>query len=93
MDTIIQFPSTHPHDHKLAALSYYINRMIDLPTTQQAEKQECNMTHTIAQNSGFQKYIVHRLKKKLTVKKKKQEFPVTEIYIEQQNNMKWVTFA
>ena len=51
------------------------------------------MTHTIAQNSGFPKYIVHRLKRKLTVKKKKQEFPVTEIYIEQQNNMKWVTFA
>jgi hypothetical protein len=33
-------------------------------------KQECNMTHTIAQNSGFPKYIVHRLKKKLTDKRR-----------------------
>jgi len=44
--------------------------MINLPTTQQAEKEECNMTHTIAQNSEFPKYIVHRLKKKLTDKRK-----------------------
>ena len=31
--------------------------------------------------------------KKLTIKKKKQKFPVTETYIEQQNSMNWVTFT
>ena len=47
----------------------------------------------IIQNSGFPKYIVHSLKKKHTFKKKKQKFPVTETYIEQQNSMNWVTFT
>ena len=58
MGTLIHFSPNHPHDQKLAALNYYINRMIKLTITQQAEKQEWNMIRTIAQNSGFLKYIV-----------------------------------
>jgi len=36
-DITIQHTSNHPRDHKLAAFTYYINRMITLPIT---EKQK-----------------------------------------------------
>jgi len=39
MDIIIYFSFNHPYDHKLAAFRY-INRMITLPITEQARKQE-----------------------------------------------------
>jgi hypothetical protein len=35
-DMAIKFLSNHPHDHKL---TYYINRMLTLPITKQAETQ------------------------------------------------------
>jgi len=39
-DTTIQFSTNHPHDHKIAAFRYYINRMITLPITEKSEKEE-----------------------------------------------------
>jgi len=42
-DITIQFSSNHSHEHKLAAFTYYINRMLTLPITKQAEIQEWNM--------------------------------------------------
>ena len=39
-DITIQSSSNHPLDYKLAAFSYYINRMITLPITKQALEQE-----------------------------------------------------
>jgi len=39
-DITIQFSSNHPHDHKLAAFNYYINTMLTLPITKQANQQE-----------------------------------------------------
>lgn len=36
MDITIHFFSSHPHDHKLAAFKYYINRMITMPITELA---------------------------------------------------------
>ena len=38
------------------------------------------------------KIYCSQCEEKLTVKKIKQEFPVTETYTEQQNNTKWLTF-
>jgi hypothetical protein len=32
IDIAIHFSSNHPHDHKLAAFKYYINRMITMPS-------------------------------------------------------------
>ena len=62
MAILIHFSSKYSHDLKLAALSYYTNRMIYLPPTQ-AGKQEMNMICTIAQNSEFLKHIVLDWKK------------------------------
>jgi hypothetical protein len=39
-DITFQHTSNHPRDHKIAAFTYYINRMIKLPITEKAKKQE-----------------------------------------------------
>ena len=67
----IQFLSNHPHDHKLTAFTYYINRMLTLPITKQAETQEWNRILTMVQNNGFPKHIIYNLRKKLISKQKR----------------------
>jgi len=69
IDMAIHFSSNHPYDHKLAAFKYYINRMITMPITQQAEKQEWNKILKMAHNNRFAEQIVHKLRNKLTTKK------------------------
>ena len=39
-DITIQCTSNHPQDHKQAAFTFYINRMLTLPITDQAKKKE-----------------------------------------------------
>jgi len=65
MDIIIHFSSNHPHDHKLAAFRYYINRMITLPITEQARKQEWRniIIIIIAHNNGFPEPIIQIFEK------------------------------
>jgi hypothetical protein len=70
-DITIQSSSNHPLDYKLAAFSYYINRMITLPITKQALEQEWDKILTITQNSCFPKHTIYNLKKKLSVNNKK----------------------
>jgi hypothetical protein len=53
--------SNHPYDHKLAAFKYYINRMITVPITEQAVKQEWNKLFKMAHNNGIPERIVHKL--------------------------------
>jgi len=36
-DTTIHYQSNHPHEQKIAAFSYYINRMITLPITERSK--------------------------------------------------------
>jgi len=67
-DITIQFSSNNPHDHKSAAFTYYINRMLTLPITKQAVTQEWNMIFTMAQNNGFPKHIIYNRKKELISK-------------------------
>jgi len=69
IDITIHFSSSHPYSHKLAAFSYYINRMITMPISEQAVKQEWNKILTMAQNNGFPAHIMHRMKGKLMAKK------------------------
>ena len=63
MDITIHFSSNHPYDHKLAAFKYYIQRMITMPITKQAVKQECNKIIIMAHNNGFPEQIVYKTKK------------------------------
>jgi hypothetical protein len=53
IDIGIHFSSSHPYDHKLAAFKYYINRMITMPITEQAVKQEWSKILKMAYNNGF----------------------------------------
>ena len=39
-DITIQYTSNHPQDHKQATFTFYINRMLTLPITDQAKKKE-----------------------------------------------------
>jgi len=39
-DITIQYTSNHPQDRKQATFTFYINRMLTLPITDQAKKKE-----------------------------------------------------
>jgi hypothetical protein len=69
MDIIIHRSSNHPHDQNLAAFEYYINRMVTLPITKQAAKQECEIIIAMAHNNGFPEQTVQKLGKKLRNKR------------------------
>jgi hypothetical protein len=88
-DTTIHFKSNHPPEHKLAAFNYYINRMLTLPITKQQQQQEWNTIQTIAQNNGFPKPIIQRLKMKIKNRKQKQQQQST-ITPSTQQRKKWV---
>ena len=89
IDITIYFSSKHPHSRKLAACSYYINRMIKMPISEQAIKQEWNKILTMAQNNGFPSHLIHRMKRQLMAKKE----GTTQTQVMQQYNKKWVTFT
>jgi len=85
-DLTIQFSSNQPHEHKIAAFRYYINRMITLPIKEKSKKEEWKTILAIAKNNGYPIHIINNLRKKLTTKKQKhQQYPVIE-----QHNKKWV---
>ena len=92
-DATIHFSSDHPHEHKLAALNYYINRMLTLPITKQSKQQEWKNILTIARNNGFPTHIIHSLKKKLKAKKQQQQQQQKPLTPAVQHNSKWVLFT
>jgi len=77
-DVTIQHTSNHPQDHKVAAFTYYINRMITLPITEKAKKHEWKNILTIAQKNGFPKNIIHDIKKKEIAKQKNKQITTEE---------------
>ena len=77
-DITIQHTSNHPQDHKVAAFTYYINRMMTLPITEKAKKHEWKNILTIAQKNGFPKNIIHDIKKKEIAKQKNKQITTEE---------------
>jgi hypothetical protein len=88
IDITIHFSSNHPYGHKLAAFNYYINRMITMPISEQAIKQEWNKILIMAHNNGFPTHLIHGMKKQLMARKEGK----TQTKVDQQHNRKWVTF-
>ena len=82
-DITIQHISNHPRDHKLAAFTYYINRMIMLPITEKAKKHEWKNILNIAQKNGFPINIIHDIKKKEIAKQKNKQITTEEKQIKQ----------
>jgi len=71
-DITIQHTSNHPWDHKLAAFTCYINRMITLPITEKGKKHEWKNILNIAQKNGFPINIIHDIKKERNSQAKEQ---------------------
>jgi hypothetical protein len=89
MDITIHFSSNHPYDHKLAAFKYYIHRMITMPITEQAVKQEWNKIIIMARNNGFSEQKVYKLRNKLIPKRDRP----SQMQLVQQHNKEWITFT
>jgi hypothetical protein len=89
IDITINFSSNYPYDHKLAAFTYYINRMITMPISEQAIKQEWNKMLIMTHNNGFPAHIIHEMKKQLMARRE----GTTQTKGDQQHNRKWVTFS
>jgi len=87
-DIMIHYTSNHPHNHKLAAFNFYINRMISMPIKCQAINREWHEILTMARNNGFPEHI-HELKKKLITNKTK----ATHTNPPQKQSNKWITFT
>jgi hypothetical protein len=91
IDIVIHATSNHPYDHKVAAFNYYINRMITMPITEQATKQEWEKIPEMAYNNGFSERMVHKIKSKLITWTRQTTQTVQKQHTQQHN--KWVTFT
>ena len=87
-DIMIHHTSNNPHNHKLPAFTFYINKIISLPITRQATNREWHRILTMDRNNGFPEHIIDELKKKLIKKKK-----VTQTNPTQKQSNKWITFT
>jgi hypothetical protein len=87
--TVIHFTSNHPHEQKIAAFNFYINRMLTLPISEKSKQKEWKTTLTIAKDNGYPSHITHNLKTKRRGKKQKHK--------QQQNTQilhkQWVRFT
>ena len=83
----IHFTSNHPFKQDLAAFIFYINIILLLPITEQAEQKEWTTIVTIATNNGFPLHIIHNLRRKLITKT--QQVLTTQTY----QKKKWITFT
>jgi hypothetical protein len=87
-DITIQHTSNHPRDHKLAAFTYYMNRMITLPITEKGKKHEWKNILNIAQKNGFTINIIHDIKKKEIAKQKNKQITMEKKQIKHKQNKK-----
>jgi hypothetical protein len=62
MDTIINYFSNHPLEHKLAAYRYHIERMLTLPLTKDRQHNEWKTILPIAKNNNVPRKFLIRLK-------------------------------
>ena len=61
-DITIHYTSNHPWEHKKAAYTYYINRALTLPITEQARVQEWLNISSMAKTNGFPKKFIQEMK-------------------------------
>jgi len=70
-DTTINYTSSHPREHKMAARRHLINRMLSLPLSKEKEKEEWKKILTIANNNKFPTHQIEKLKTQITQKNSK----------------------
>jgi hypothetical protein len=93
--TVIHFKSNQPHEHKIAAFLYYINRITTMSITEHSEQNEWETIIAIAKNNEFPISILTDLKTKI-IKRKKQKQKQDQTQQQQEiitQRCKWVTFT
>ena len=84
-DITISFLSNHLIEHKTAAYSYHIKRMLSLPLKEERRQTEWETIQTIAQNNNFPITHIARLKTRIRHK--------AHIRTTKDGNKKWATFT
>jgi hypothetical protein len=87
MGTVIHVSSNHPNELKIMAFSYYINRMITLPITDEAKNKEWQIILAIAKCNGYPANKIQALKTKLLLRKQSRKQQLADTNIDK----KWVT--
>jgi len=85
-DTIINYTSNHPTEHKMAAYSYLINRMTSLPLSDEKRIAEWQNIRTIANNN---KFPIHHITKLRTQIQRKPQMNTAN----NNNNNRWANFT
>jgi site-specific DNA-adenine methylase len=75
--TVIHFKSNHPHERKIAAFLYYINRTTTMPIIENSKQNEWETIIAIAENNEFPISILTDLKTKIIKKAKTKTNPNT----------------
>jgi hypothetical protein len=86
---VIHLTSIHPYEQKISAFTYYINRLITLPTTDKSKQHEWEKILAIAKKNGYPTNMIHNLKRRLTIRKQSQKRQEEETV----PRKKWVTFT
>jgi len=76
------------YGHKMPGFYFYINRMTNIFSSEQANKQEWDSIITNARNNVFPVHLIHRLRNKITMKKDNTASKKRK----EHNNNKWITF-
>jgi hypothetical protein len=85
-DTTINYNSTHPIQHKLAAYRYYISRMVTLPISHTEKEKEWNIIQNIASSNSIPPDTPYKLRRQIQQKSHKTS-------IQTINPNAWVTFT
>ncbi|XP_017479420.1 PREDICTED: uncharacterized protein LOC108368960 [Rhagoletis zephyria] len=72
-DTIIHNSSNHPQQHKNAAFRQLITRLERTPLTEDDYKKELDTIYAIAENNGYRRGLVEKLRKDRKSKKTSKE--------------------
>ncbi|XP_017467814.1 PREDICTED: uncharacterized protein LOC108360137 [Rhagoletis zephyria] len=68
-DTIIHNTSNHPQQHKNAAFRHLITRLERTPLEKEAYSKELNTIYAIAENNGYRKGLVNKIRRETKTKK------------------------
>ena len=86
-DTTIHYTSTHPLQHKLAAYTFYMNRLLSILIIEQEKQHEWNTICTMAKNNVSPLRLIHILKHKISKTQLTSHKPTSA------TQKKWIAFT
>lgn len=85
-DTIIHNSSNHPQQHKNAAIRQLVTRLERIPLTREAYKKEIKTIYDIAENNGYKKELVDKIRNDIKTNKERNRE-------QEQENGTWATLT